>query len=280
MRKKNSLKNVSVLLNLFLHPRVMGLRVKSATMFAMRKNAILILGFFVLSMPCLTAQNTGYMGKRVLVNMGAEFSPAWIKPVSKPNFQNKYLSFNCILSPSIEIIAFKKGIAGIAYHYLNTKYNRSSAEGFIVDREESENVYNIVEKLTTHGLGIFYKQYLGGENGRAPIGPYIKCQFDGFFFKCPTSSENITPMSDKLFAMKIEFGNDFLLFNRLHLSTGLSLGVPFSGYKGLSYDSDNMLFEIFSWNSVGYEPPKEYARSRIFGAYWIGFTVSVGFLAF
>jgi len=237
---------------------------------------------FALSMPCLTAQNTGYMGKRVIVNMGAELSPAWVRPAhEKFNFNNEYLAFNCILSPSIEIITSKRGTAGIVYHYLNTRYNAPSTSKFIITEEEWEDFHNVVEKLKANGFGIFYKQYMG-DNGRAPIGPYFRFQFDGFFFKCPDSYENeaIIQISDHLFAAKIEIGNDFLLFNRLRLSTGFSLGFPFSGYKGLGYDNEGFFFEIFNWDGVGYEQPKEYAKSRILGAYWIGFTINIGFLAF
>ena len=234
-----------------------------------KRNNLLFLIVFILSIPCLIAQNTGYMGKRVIVNMGAEFSPAWIRPVSDNlKFQCKWYSFNCILSPSIEVIAHKKGTAGVVYHYLNTRYNTPSEAGFVFGED--------VKELKTNGFGIFYKQYIGSERGRAPIGPYLKAQFDGFFFKVPTSHEESIMKSNQLFAMKLEIGNSFLLFNRLCLSTGFSLGLPFGGFKGLGYDNDWGLFGLFD----GDDSIEECAKSRIFGAYWIGFTVNIGFLAF
>ena len=228
----------------------------------------------MLSIPCLTAQNTGYMGKRVSVNMGTEFSPAWKRPVCNINFDKEkynFLAFNCILSPSIEIIATKKSTAGVAYHYLKTKYN--TPRQYLEDswfHDDTVSYDNIMENLTAHGFGIFYKLY----PIKAPIGPYFKFQFDGFFYQCVDSYyDRTTMMSDKLFAMKIEFGNDFLFFDRLRFSTGFSLGVPFGGFKGMHWDN--------TWLDYSQRHPlHEYARSRILGAYWLGFTVNIGFLAF
>jgi len=243
------------------------------------------------SISCLTAQNTGYMGKRVIVNMGTEFSPAWKRPnfANNPNFHYKWYSFNYILSPGIEIIVHKRGTVGAVYHYLNTKYNtpRTKEGGkwfFILDTKGqiSDSIYfdkPSVDNLTAHGFGIFYKQYMKYADGRAPAGPYIKLQFDAFFFKCPDTyfyDRTFNMVPDQLFAAKIEIGNDFLLFNRLRLSTGFSFGLPFGGFKGLYYD--NELFDMLKTGSE-HVPINEYARSRILGAYWLGFTVNIGFLA-
>jgi len=106
------------------------------------------------------------------------------------------------------------------------------------------------------------------------MGPYFRFQFDGFFYQHYTSLEHTATASDQLFAMKLEFGNDFLLFNRLRLSTGLSFGLPFGGFKGLGYDTEFLVMTISE------QPINEHARSRIFGAYWLGFTVNIGFLGF
>jgi hypothetical protein len=264
----------------------------------LKRNNLLLIVVLLLLIPCLTAQNTGYMGKRVIFNMGTEFSPAWKRPACNVNFQNKYLRFNTILSPNVEVIVHKRGTAGVAYHYLNTRYNTPMTEeggmwlrfhnGKTIDSFYSNEPF--VDGLTAHGFGIFYKQYMKFADGRSPVGPYIKLQFDGFLFKCPDgylynrqlvqiSDKEYTfvKVSDQLFAAKIEIGNDFLLFNRLRLSTGFSFGLPFGGFKGLYYDND-----IFKFFKDGYEhvPINEYARSRIFAAYWLGFTVNIGFLAF
>ena len=241
-----------------------------------KRSNLLLLSVLLLSISCLTAQNTGYMGKRVIFNMGVELSPAWLRPnfSDNLNFQYKWYSFNYTLSPNIEIIAHKTGTAGIAYHFLKTKFDTPYNEDFISPKLDA--FHNLMPPdLTSHGFGIFYKQYIF--SGRAPIGAYIRFQFDGFFFKCPPYYDeygHFSEISDQLFATKVELGNDFLLFNRLRLSTGLSSGITFGGYK------DDGFFSGFLGYDEFYQPANEYARSRILGLYWFAFTVNIGFLAF
>ena len=210
-----------------------------------KRNSLIVFVVFVLSMSGLQAQNTGFMGKRVVLNMGAEFSPVFRNRIIHEE-PFKYFQFNYILSPNIEVITTKRATAGVVYHYFRTQY-----EPFW---EESED-------LTTHGFGVFYKFSIA-DGRRALIGSYLKAQFDGFFFECP---DEASTLSDKLFAVKVELGKDFLLFNRLHLSSGISLGMPFSGYRVIA--------------DAG-RSASDFAKTRIFGAYWFGFTVNVGFLAF
>jgi len=214
-----------------------------------KRNSLIVFVVFVLSISGLHAQNTGFMGKRVVLNMGAEFSPVFRNFYVHEDF--KYFQFNYFLSPNIEVITTKRATVGLVYHYFNTVY-----EPFWVD---------VSEDLTTHGFGVFYK-FSMTDGKRALVGPYFKAQFDGFFFNSSyRDRDGITEMSDRLFAVKLELGKDFLLFNRLHLSSGVSFGLPFSGYKTIHSNADDV---------------SDYAKTRIFGAYWFGFTVNVGLLAF
>jgi len=222
---------------------------------------------------CLSAQNTGFMGKRFLFNMEVKFSPAWVLPnfSENPNFQGKWYSFDYTLSPNVEFILHKKGTLGLVYHYLGTRYRTQIMDtGYVEDDWWGNNVTYKIENLKAHGFGIFYKAYFG--EARAPAGLYFKTQFDGFFFKCP-NEERTGTMSDQLFGTKIEFGNDFLFFNRLHLSTGFSLGITFGGFVG-----DGLFSHLAG--GFGIVPPNLDARSKILGTYWLGFTVGIGFLAF
>jgi len=244
MQKRNSLKSRFVMLDLFQHPCV-----KSIVFSELRAcfPKIVVVVVFVLSISCLHAQNTGFMGKRVIINMGAEFSPVFRNSYVHDQF--KYFQFNCILSPNIEVITTKRATAGVVYHHFRTKY---------------EPFWGESEDLTTHGFGVFYKFSIA--NGkRALVGPYLKAQFDGFFFNCPSYNDEITEMSDRLFAVKVELGKNFLLFNRLHLSSGVSFGVPFGGYKVITDAGKSV---------------SDFAKTRILGAYWFGLTVNIGFLAF
>ncbi len=222
------------------------------------------------------AQNTGFMGKRVLINMGAEFSPAWEKPnfFNNPDHYGKWYSFNYTLSPSVECIAWRLGTVGVAYHYFNTKYYYPGEWNGYIDLDEEYNDEEPIADLKAHGFGIFYKQYLGSR-AHAPIGPYVKFQFDGFFYKHPYSLDDLSMVKDRIFACKFEFGNDFLFFNMLHLSTAFSLGVPFGGFNTMFYNNRGGFFY-----TAGDKPIGDYAKGRILGLYWLSFTVNIGLLAF
>jgi hypothetical protein len=237
----------------------------------MKKKRLLfcIVIFFTTSL--LQAQNGSFMGKRIIFNMGASFSPAWRNPNFMDNSEHhyKWYSFNYTLSPNIEIIAWKLGTVGVGYHFFKTKYEY---EYFVADEDPFNESFlwgnwkTQLDDLTSHGFAVYYKQYFTSR-ARAPMGAFVKFQLDGFFFKYPDNPESQTMDTGNLFAFKFEFGRDFLFFNRLRFSTGLSLGVPFGGYKGL--------FNVFNTESI-----EESAKTRILGHYWLGFTVNIGILAF
>jgi len=238
----------------------------------MKKNRLLLICTIVLfGISMSQAQNTGYMGKRVIFNMGTSFSPAWINPSllhDDSDARPPWHAFNYTLSPNIEIIAWRLGTVGASYHFFKTKYFYYKETDYSTIWLDSIYDTERLADLTVHGFGVFYKQYLGSRS-RAPMGTFLKLQVDGFFFKHPHSDDAPTIMDkSNLFACKIEFGHDFLFFNRLRFSTGMSLGSTFGGYKTLI----DTYFEQYS--------VEQYAKGRILGHYWLGFTVNVGFLAF
>ena len=249
----------------------------------MKKNKLLLICVIVLfGTSLLQAQNTGYMGKRVIFNMGTSFSPAWVNPSSLNEDPKKLVwhAFNYTLLPNIEVIAWRLGTVGANYHFFKTKYFYH----YLVKTTDDNNYYSDtyanriqLEDLTSHGVGLFYKQYFGSRS-RAPMGTFIKFQLDGFFFKHPISYTDQTMKNSSLFGCKIEFGHDFLFFNRLRFSTGISLGSTFGGYKTLLEDKNSSENWFILFDDV--EPIESYAKNRILGHYWLGFTVNIGFLAF
>lgn len=232
------------------------------------------------------SQNTGYMGKHFLINAEANFSPAIIKPNSygKSIVQDlDYFAFNFILTPSIEAIVWKKGTVGLGYNFFTSHYKvnywLSNDYSFLGD-------YNLSYHMKTHGFHLFYKQYVG--DTYAPLGHYFKCTFDVFFNQCVFNDilpDNLVadykndprfsniPKKAMLSGMKIEYGYDFLFFNRLKLSTGISLGTTFGGYKA-------SLREIrFSTPpDINGVEPIEYGKTRLLNAYWLGLKVGIGLL--
>jgi hypothetical protein len=105
--------------------------------------------------------------------------------------------------------------------------------------------YEPVYRIKSHGCHVFYKQYVG--DTYAPLGHYLKFTFDAFFNKhvfndvLPDTLITLgyaddqrfsqTPQKSMRFGFKVEYGYVFLLFNRLKLSTGSSLGTTFADIK-------------------------------------------------
>ena len=123
--------------------------------------------------------------------------------------------------------------------------------------------------ITAHGFNVFYKQYLG--QTFAPLGHYLKFNFDGFFYEYTTNC--VLQGKDMLFGMKVEYGYDFLLFDRLRLSIGASIGSTFNDF---SLAFKQMVGED---NPIGHTA-SDYANARMWMAYWFGIKLGVGFLAF
>jgi hypothetical protein len=244
---------------------------------------IVVLGLFLVFNSGLQAQNGSFMGRRVLFNLTTNFSPAWGNPNFFENSDHwgKYYAFNFDLSPGIELIAWKKGTVGVNYHWFKTKFdypkNQSQNEWDDLLPFLSNNA--IEANLNVHGFGIYYKQYIG-KKARAPIGTYWRFQLDGFFYSTP-ALQGI----GNLFAFKAEFGRDFLFFDRLRVSAGFSLGIPFCAWKELNYNySGNNPFLLLARISGSYYDNSatmgDYVNARLFGHYYIGFVLSVGVLAF
>ena len=217
---------------------------------------IIILGLFLGGF----SQNCGYMGKRFMINADVILSPAYINPNFLGN--NGYLSFNYLFSPNIEIIAWNKGSVGFVGNMLTSQYKIYTYDEY--------GFYNIPHNVpfAAFGYGIYYKQYFSGS--KAPFGSYVKTEFDFMHFQHFPNNEAETEMNFKpdyglMAGMKFEIGKDFLFFNRLKLSLGASVGIPFTGWGGL-FDNDTN--------------PEDAASKRVNGIYWLGFRMGIGFLAF
>jgi hypothetical protein len=245
----------------------------------MKPKHILALIAILLSVFSLHAQNSGFMGKRIVFNMETTFSPAWLKPnfANNARYHYQWYSFNYTLSPNIECIAWKLGTVGLSYHYFSTKYdcpgNVNGTADYTINNDLIYIYDSDLETLKSHGFGVFYKQYISSK-AYAPMGSYLKLQFDGFFYKRPNNNVDRTMVNDRLFGIKIEFGQDFLFFNILRLSTGVSLGVPFGGYNTM-FDERSVFYDNLESNSV-----EKYAKGRVASHYWLGFNVAIGVIPF
>ena len=235
------------------------------------KKKLLILTLIIMAACCGFSQNCGYMGKRVLLNADVSFSPAWrnYSFMGEP----QYYTFNYIFSPNIEVIAWKKGTVGLVGHYFNTQYK------YEVVKNEPNSYYTYidvdgVDDMTVGGFGIFYKQYVG--KAHAPFGLFFKFEMDYFIYNY---TPNQVASIDKVLGCKIEFGKDWLLLNRLHLSLGGSVGSTFGGYKTAFFDTEFANDSFFIYHTKPYSQSL-WAKGKILGAYWFGIKVGIGILAF
>lgn len=220
------------------------------------KRLSLILSIFLISTPTLFSQ--GYMGNHFMINAEVVFSPSYLNPNFNGN--SGYLAFNYIFSPNIEIISWKRGSVGVVGHFLHSQYQTTKDNGIedIWDYYETQYVADEKVPFNAFGYGVFYKQYFS--RSRAPIGTYFKTEFDFFHHQYFSDSEGERSF---IFGFKFEIGKDYLFYDRLKLSMGLSMGLTTKGWDF----SDPKLHLSASQN-------------RMLGLYWLGFKIGIGVLAF
>ena len=225
----------------------------------------------------VNAQGYNYMGKHVLFNANVSISPSWVNPnpmsqhlTSLPSSARRYLGLNYWVTPSIEAIVWEKGSVGAGYNFYKSPFKGKYS--YYSDYYYGYNYRDFDGMITAHGFNVFYKQYLG--QTFAPLGHYLKFNFDGFFFDYDYTVNNLPEEGkDMLFGVKVEYGYDFLLCDRLRLSVGASIGSTFNNF-GLALTQmvgDDKPYE----NTVS-----DYAKARMWMAYWFGIKLGVGFLAF
>lgn len=260
---------------------------------------ILLFAILTFSLSVGKAQMYNFLGNHVVLNMEGYFSPAWLNPNPVSSGWNigdasqRYLGLNYFLSPSIELMVWEKGTVGVGYNYYNSPFKGTDSRLRIehqyygyTEWRPSELYGNII----AHGFNVYYKHYLGDRF--APLGHYLKLQFDGFFYRYKMDTEGIRigiitgttePYEEiienkgSLFGMKFEYGYDWVLLNRLKLSLGASIGTTFGGYKVLFSkikDNNGLYYEE---STLHYD---NYVRSRILGAYWAGIKLGIGFIPF
>ncbi|MDR1758407.1 MAG: hypothetical protein LBR51_05575 [Bacteroidales bacterium] len=239
---------------------------------------------FLSANPACAQGNGSFTGKRVLFNLSATFSPAWFNPNFFNNSKHweKYYAFNYMLTPSMEVIAWRYGTIGTHYHWFETKCN------YFVNLLEWWNTYSEVAPMTVHGVGCFYKQYFG-ENSRAPLGWYAKIQGDilfaraniwqpdiieqetysGTYFTYSETEGQTVDVQKIVGSLAFEIGYDFLFFDRLRINTAFFAGLPLCKWKLSEHEGSSQ--------SLTYE---ESVARRLIMHYALGMKMSIGFLAF
>ena len=233
----------------------------------------------------VNAQGYNYLGKHVLFNANVTVSPSWFNPnpmtpylTNLSTHAQRYLGINYWVTPSVEAIVWKKGSVGVGYNFYKSPFKGKIADlvNNPYDYYSYYDYHDFTGMITAHGFNVFYKQYLG--NTFAPLGHYFKFNFDGFFYDYNiVYYENDNPHydygKDMLFGFKAEYGYDFLVFDRLRLSVGVSIGTTFNNFTPA--------FEQIVGEDYSPEYKiSDYANARMWMAYWFGIKLGVGFLAF
>ncbi len=225
----------------------------------MKKITTLIF-FFILGVQCMNAQNVGHLGKRFLVNLDATFSPSYKFP-DREGYHG-YLNFNYRLSPSVEFILNNKNSVGVFYSYAPLMFIPST---FIFNH----SVVNT--PMDVNGYGLFYKAYFSNNQYHAPYGAYFMTSLSRIHFQY--ESNIIGTGKGANYALQIEFGYNFLVYNRIRLTWGVSFGGTTS-WINLGLDEDFLSIQ------KKLNTPIDYAENRIFGTYIFGTRIGIGFLAF
>lgn len=209
------------------------------------------------------SQNVGYLGKRLIINADLTLTPT----LKAPNFNgNSHLwAFNYIFSPNIEVIAHRRGTVGALFNYYTTKCNTvpDMGIGYEFQNDNSTEQRDLVD-LKIIGGGIFYKLYVGNPS-IAPLGNYFKFQFDYLHYAQTNSIDDLNPVKDYMFGLRVEYGRDFLFWNFLKINFAFTIGLTSSGYSDTSFNNAEI---------------EKLVERRILKSYIVGTKVGIGILPF
>ena len=196
----------------------------------MKKIVLLTLTLILFSTISTFAQNNGFIGKRVLFNLDCKASPVFESPTYFGSTES--LSADFTFSPGLEVIVHKRGSIGVSFNYLNTQFEHYN--------EDSYWYIPLNLQLKVYGGSIFYKQYLNKKSDfyQAPFGVFMSFKLD--YFQYYTLYHN-NSISDRLLGFRTEVGVDYLLWNRVRVSWGLSLGFTNTifGYNLFDFSGNN-----------------------------------------
>lgn len=218
---------------------------------------IIYLSFFCSS---VSAQNVGHLGKRFLFNWDVTFSPSYKHPDFKGYFG--YLKYNYRMTPSVEFILSKKISVGALVSYTTTMFSPTI---------EIFNHSVLHTPVDVRGYGLFFKDYFStSKDNHAPYGSYFMVSATRLNYHYRGIVGEGTGVN---YAFQLEIGYNYLLFNRLRLTWGASIGATTSWYY-FGFDGD------FIPNLKKLKTINDFAENRIFATYMFGTKIGIGILAF
>ncbi len=221
------------------------------------KKIYLILSFLfvMIALQDLNAQKLGYLGKRLVFNLdtkiGIDLDNINIYPFS---FESP-ITF--IYSPGFEFVVAKNVTLGLAVNY-----NSKNLDVFYNDLDYTALPFYVL------GATFTFKRYLNGSSDyyQAPFGVFyaFKLDYIHYILNFPTFLYD-----DRLLGAKFEIGADYIVWKRIRLSWGFSLGVT-------NYFLEDDLFS-FSKHSGSFA---SHLSSSVRGSYFINNRVGIGILLF
>ncbi len=213
--------------------------------------------------------NIGYMGHRVMINAELVMTPSF-KLVPNFNGNKTYWAFNYMLTPGIEVIVHKKGTIGAQFNYFQTQFEAKNSVFFKDDEFEMyEDGYKKPNyDMQVLGVGLYYKIYLGRE-AAVPFGRYLSIHADYMHYTHDTITDYINlSTGGNSVGLKVEYGRDFLFFDRLKINLGAGIGYAFTIPQ---IDGESPKYGLTATNG---------AKSRILINYIFGVKIGIGILAF
>lgn len=195
------------------------------------------------------AQKVGYQGKRFLFNFDTKIDLEFEElDMFELNLLPKFLfSF----SPNIEYIILKNSSIGLAANYFSDNLSVN-----YLNQDYSNLPFTVV------GGGIFFKHYLNKRDDfyQAPFGVYLNFRFDylKYYLEFPTFVYD-----NFVLGTRVELGVDYLIFDRVRLSWGISLGLS-SSFLNEYYP----LFDIYDSDiarTLNSETSRRYGLQHKFG---------------
>ncbi|MDR2840178.1 MAG: hypothetical protein LBV75_02775, partial [Paludibacter sp.] len=198
----------------------------------------ILIAFLLVLFTLPTFAQVGYLGKRVVINADANFAPVLLSTsMLSDGFRVGYM-----LNPNIEFILGEHFSLGAGYLFTNGAESYSSYD-------DNDNYVTVANNYFAHGAGLSAKFYLKDEH--APFGTFLKLEGNYLVAKY---MDNSLPFAGG----RIEYGKDYLFFNCLRLSSGVSVGLM----RPIAHNSDDIDSDIIS---------------RFFFDYLVSFRIGVGF---
>lgn len=242
--------------------------------------------FLLLVTACFSsgAQSPGYLGKKFSFSYGLYLN----NTLSNPNFMGSdgIGAINLRNVFTLDYVLARKFSLGVSFHYFPTMFsykgycNYEVISGNQINSKHFNGSNTLKSKMNVYGIGINPKFFLSDHI--APLGSYLKPELLLLLYTVNSNIEDIGDEKDipdfknyspyKAFAISLEFGKNYILFNRLMLDFGFQAGLVFNGSMRPGFADS---YEYNEKNYYNFTPKK-----RLIGNYLFNARLGIGFLVF